>query len=134
MRAVPVTEQDLQVYRKRLQGRRPAIHRSVDEAKPVDKAVVLLKAIVAAGLPGVWYREFTFHETRNWRLDVACPGMKIGVEISGQVHRIKDKFARDREKRNALIFARWKCLEVTPAEVDSGYALMLLEALVREGK
>lgn len=131
------SEQDYQRFLTNYQGRkkRPReAHSATVSPKSEDKAVVLLRAIVEAGVPGVWYREFMFHEARNWRLDVACPEVKIGVEVSGQVHRIKDKFARDREKRNALIFASWRVLEVTPAQVVNGEALALLMALVREKK
>lgn len=97
-----------------------------------DKAVVLLRAIVMAKLPGVWYREFTFHESRGWRIDVALPSQKIGCEIDGGVHRIKDKFARDIEKWNALVMAGWRVIRCTPAQVDSGHALTLLRALVEQ--
>lgn len=101
-----------------------------DKATPTDAAKRLLQAIVEAGIEGPWYREFTFHEDRNWRLDVACPSKKLCVEIDGQVHRIKDKFARDIERHNALIISGWRYIRCTPTQVDTGEALILLKALL----
>jgi very-short-patch-repair endonuclease len=109
------------------------------QAKPEDKAIVLLRAIQASGLRGLWYREFTFHEQRNWRLDVACPhypGLpqereKLGCEIDGGIHRVKGKFLRDMEKHNALTTLGWRWIRCTPAQVENGEALVLLQALVR---
>ena len=82
--------------------------------------------IVAAGLPEP-FREFTFHPTRDWRLDLAWPTHKLAVEIDGQVHRTKERFARDVEKHNALIFAGWRYLRVAPVNVETGSALTLVK-------
>lgn len=101
-------------------------------AKAEDKAVVLLRAIVEAKLPGTWYREFTFHESRGFRLDLADAERRLGCEIDGEVHRIKGKFARDMDKHNLLILAGWRWVRCTPAQVDSGEALALLRALIQE--
>jgi very-short-patch-repair endonuclease len=99
---------------------------------PTDAAKRLLQAILDAKLPGLWCREYTFHAQRDWRLDVACPQDKIGIEVDGGVHRIKKRFLGDMEKSNALIFAGWSVLRVTPAQVDSGFALDLLTAFLHE--
>ncbi len=103
-----------------------------DRLIPTDGAKSLLKAILDANLPGRWYREFTFHAERDWRLDVACPDIALGVEVDGGVHRIKKRFLADIEKHNALVLSGWRYLRVTPAQVKSGYALTLVKALVEE--
>lgn len=108
-----------------------------DSLTPTDGAKRLLKAIIDAKLPGTWYREFTFHEERDWRLDVACPWIgawncKIAIEVDGGVHRIKKRFLGDIEKHNALVISGWRYLRVTPAQVDSGEALTLISALLGE--
>lgn len=102
---------------------------SKDSLTPTDGAKRLLQAILDAKLPGFWCREFTFHEERNWRLDVASPLQKICVEVDGHVHRIKKRFLGDIEKHNALILSGWRYLRFTPAQVESGYALTLIKVL-----
>lgn len=82
--------------------------------------------IIAAGLPEP-FREFTFHPERDWRLDLAWPAIKLAVEIDGQVHRTKERFARDMEKQNALVFHGWRCLRVAPVNVETGSALALVK-------
>lgn len=99
---------------------------------PTDGAKLLLQAILDAGVPGIWYREFTFHEARDWRLDVACPARKVGVEVDGGAHRVKGRFLRDIEKHNALMFAGWRYLRCTPQQVRSGEALALIRAYIGE--
>lgn len=98
---------------------------------PSDGAKRLLQIVVEAGIAGPWYREFTFHEQREWRLDVANPERKICIEVDGAVHRIKKRFLADIEKHNALILAGWRYLRVTPCQVDSGEALVLVQCLCK---
>jgi very-short-patch-repair endonuclease len=98
-----------------------------------DYAAVLLAQIVDAALPGQWFREFTFHESRNWRLDVACPARKLCIEVDSFVHRIRKRFLGDIEKHNALTFAGWHYLRCTPEQVRTGQALALVRAFVTKG-
>jgi very-short-patch-repair endonuclease len=98
---------------------------------PTDATKRLLQAILDEKLPGIWCREFCFHEERNYRLDVACvDGRKLGIECDGAVHRIKKNFLRDLDKHNLLILTGWRYVRVTPAQVDNGEALALVRALV----
>jgi very-short-patch-repair endonuclease len=132
------TEEDYQRFLATYQGSqkhtkaRPGDTNGIQPSQtPTDGAKRLLQAILAAGLPGEWYREFTFHTERNWRLDVACPARKLCVEVDGMVHRIKKRFLGDIEKHNTLVLAGWRYLRVTPAQVDNGEALVLLTALIK---
>lgn len=98
--------------------------------KPAERAglkaeVTLLDQIVASGLPAP-YREFTFHPTRDWRLDLAWPDRKLAVEIDGQVHRTKERFARDMEKMNEAGIAGWMVIRVSPEQVRDGQALSIV--------
>lgn len=102
----------------------------VDAAKqalPAGKAAELsLRAqIVEAGLPEP-YREFTFDDTRDWRLDLAWPSHKLAVEIDGSVHRTKERFARDIEKLNEAGIAGWMVIRVRPEQVRGGQALSIV--------
>ena len=98
------------------------------QALPAGKAaeLSLRYQIVAAGLPAP-FREFTFDDTRDWRLDLAWPSHKLAVEIDGSVHRTKERFARDIEKHNALMFHGWRYLRVAPVNVETGTALDLVK-------
>lgn len=96
-------------------------------AMPAGKAaeLSLRDQIVAAGLPEP-FREFTFHPTRDWRLDLAWPDRKLAIEIDGAVHRTKERFAADMEKFNEAGLAGWTVIRVTPEQVSSGHALAVV--------
>ncbi len=91
--------------------------------------LVLRDQIAAAGLP-VPFREHLFHESRNFRIDLAYPDLKLGIEIDGAVHRIKGRFLSDLQKHNELTLAGWRWIRVTPPQVQSGEALELVRELL----
>lgn len=107
---------------KRTSLRRPSGSAAVGAVKADKWPIVLRDQIVAAELPEP-FREFTFHATRGWRLDLAWPDFKQAIEIDGQVHSIKDKRARDIEKHNALMMAGWVYLRFAPRQVETGEAI-----------
>jgi very-short-patch-repair endonuclease len=129
--SVRLSEAEYRTLRTRTNGLRPQEPRPRRAIlPPTDAAIVLFAQILQAGLPGEWFREFTFHESRHWRLDVACPARKLGIEVDGGVHRIKGKFLRDMEKWNALTFAGWRVVRVTPEQVRTGEALTMMRAFL----
>jgi hypothetical protein len=91
-----------------------------------DYAIMLRAEIELAGLP-LPEREFKFHETRKWRIDLAYTDRKLAIEVDGMVHRIESRFKRDIEKHQALFLAGWSLLRVSTAQVKSGEALRLVE-------
>lgn len=86
--------------------------------------LVLRDQIVDAGLPEP-FREFTFHATRGWRLDLAWPHLKRAIEVDGAVHRIKGRHLADIEKHNALVMAGWQWLRFTPRQVETREAVTM---------
>lgn len=52
--------------------------------------------------------EFPFHPYRKWRLDLAYPDQKIGVEIDGQRHLSNQQQRNDAEKLNAAALMGWR--------------------------
>lgn len=91
-----------------------------------EKAPIALRdQLIARGLPPP-YREFTFHDLRDWRLDLAWPEYKLAIEVDGSVHRTKKRFLSDIEKYNALLEHGWRCIRVTPVMVASGEAIELV--------
>jgi very-short-patch-repair endonuclease len=71
-------------------------------------------------------REYRFLLERRFRFDFALPARKLAVEIDGVVHRIKSRFAADREKGNLATLHGWRVMHFAPAQVRSGDALALL--------
>lgn len=56
---------------------------------------------------------------RNFRLDIAYPQSKLGIEVDGwQNHgKTKDGFQVDREKQNLYTLAGWRILRYTAADI-----------------
>lgn len=69
-------------------------------------------------------------QERKWTLDFAIPERKLGIEVQGGVHRIRDKFRRDIEKRAELMLAGWRILEVDGDSIKDGRAFLWVERLI----
>ena len=59
--------------------------------------------------------EHRFHETRQWRFDVAIPSLKIAIEYEGIMsrksrHTTVTGYTKDCEKYNAATIAGWRVL------------------------
>lgn len=83
--------------------------------------------------------EFRFDSKRRWRLDVAWPAHRIGVEIHGGVFRLGRHtrgtgFTADREKMNAATEAGWQIYEYTTTQVESGEAIRQIERVFKSLK
>jgi very-short-patch-repair endonuclease len=59
---------------------------------------------------------------RKHRADVLFRKERLVVEIQGHAHRIRDKWARDIEKAQLTLFAGYRLLPVTTAQVKTGVA------------
>ena len=95
---------------------------------------MLISHIKAIKLPEP-VREFRFHDTRKWRLDIAWPDHKIAVEIQGGIwqgvnggHTSGTGRTRDMEKGNAARLLGWSVYEFSPDMIKSGDAINTLEA------
>jgi len=53
----------------------------------------------------------------------------LAIEIDGSVHRIKGRFKADLERHNLAQLLGWRVLRFSPADVKSGKAIGVLEAL-----
>ncbi len=96
--------------------------------------------IKAAGLPAP-EREYRFHDTRRWRFDFAWPALLISAEIEGGVwmgkagrHTSPQGYIADCEKYNEAQMAGWLVLRFTPQQVNSGYALGILERAIKRAE
>lgn len=86
-------------------------------------------------------RDYIFHPTRKWELDLAWPDMKVAVEIHGGTRGIYNKktgkrvagrhtqgggFEEDRRKMNQAILLGWRVFEFTTQQVDNREAMAFL--------
>ena len=86
-----------------------------------DYAAQLILMLQAVGLPEP-EREYRFHSRRRWRLDLAYPALRIGIEIEGGTwargrHTRGQGYADDCEKYNAAVLLGWRVLRYTPAQL-----------------
>ena len=103
--------------------------------KPVDLASVLATTLALAGVNG-FVREHRFHPVRLWRLDLAWPALKLGVECEGLMrngkgyHQSPDGMSGDCEKHSALAAMGWRLIRVTGRQIRTGHALHWIEAAI----
>jgi hypothetical protein len=102
-----------------------------------DWADVLVGQIKAKRLPEP-VREYRFGGLggRRWRLDCAWIDMLLAVEVNGSefVHGRHNRglgMAADFEKLNAALLDGWGVLLFTGSQVRNGYAIGLLEKVLR---
>jgi hypothetical protein len=102
----------------------------------------MLAQLRYAGLDTLFEREFAFHPTRKWRLDLftRAPTTPLGIELHGAVSEFnrgrhlrggpQGGFVRDREKINAAIECGIRVLEYWPEVIADGSALAQIERIV----
>lgn len=67
---------------------------------------------------------------RKFKLDVAFVRRKIGFEVQGHVHRIKEQFLRDMKRHNMLTLDGWTMYYVSGDMVRDGSGLQLVKEVV----
>lgn len=103
----------------------PARRRGGSKAKQADKAALFVaewQRLFPKEQPPV--REFIFHPTRKWRLDVSWPDALVAVEIdggtwSGGRHTRGKGFQEDCHKVNAAVALGWHVFRFTPTMLTS---------------
>jgi hypothetical protein len=102
--------------------------------KPVDLASKLAEQLTLAGWR-TFVREYHFHPARRWRLDIAFPDVKLGVECEGVGpkgkpgrHQLTQHLHANTEKHSAIAVAGWRLIRVTGRQIQSGHALRWVEA------
>ena len=73
---------------------------------------------------------------RRFRFDYAYIAARLAVEIQGQIwrkggHTSGHGITRDAEKLNELACIGWRCLHITPEQIDSGEAKDWTERALR---
>jgi len=116
-------------------GQRRATHYRAPEPIRATAPDLLAAQCKMGGLPEP-QRELRFHDTRRWRFDLAWPVLRIAVEVDGGIwnygrHNRASGWLADQEKLNEAAILGWRILHVTPAQVNSGEALNLIERIVK---
>lgn len=80
------------------------------EARPLTEIKLMLQLMNVD-----FVAEHRFHETRQWRFDIAIPAMKIAIEYEGIMsrksrHTTVTGYTKDCEKYNAATIAGWRVL------------------------
>lgn len=80
------------------------------EARPLKEMKLILQLMKID-----FISELRFHETRQWRFDIAIPAMKIAIEYEGIMsrksrHTTVTGYTKDCEKYNAATIAGWRVL------------------------
>ena len=105
-----------------------------------DAEDALAQQIYLIGLP-VPEREWRFTGPtgkRRWQVDFCWPDRRVCVELEGGVwkvgrHNSPTGFLKDMDKYNELALAGYTLVRATPAMVDSGAALDLIERALGRG-
>lgn len=78
-------------------------------------------------------KEWGFHHTRNWRLDIAWPSNDppLALEVEGGAwtrgrHTRGKGFMNDMEKYNALTCEGWRLIRTTPDKLHTVETLELV--------
>jgi hypothetical protein len=76
--------------------------------------------------------QHVFARPRRWRFDFAWPAVLVAAEVEGGSwikghHSFGKGFEADCEKYNAATLLGWRVYRVTPAMIDDGRALALVE-------
>lgn len=90
--------------------------KKVIRKKPESKVTEMMLLLRLAGIE--FETEYKFHPKRKWRLDIAIPEAKIGIEYEGifskkSRHTTISGFTGDIEKYNAAASLGWTILRYT---------------------
>ena len=130
----------LPLWPRRARSRRVGVvsHPAMRESQPEREFAFQLQHSNIQHLPYV--RDFRFAQLhgRRFEIDFAWLDARLGVEIQGGIwrrgggaHSRPANLERDVEKAQAALRLSWRIVPVTPQQVKSGYALELIEELLR---
>ena len=119
-------------YAARLNKATKTKPKAKESQQPSAIEELMAAQIAAAGLPEP-VREYPHLRGSRHRLDFAWEGRKIGLEVQGMPHRIKERFEADITKRALGLLQGWRVLEVSGKAIKDGRAIEWLKQLLKEG-
>jgi hypothetical protein len=81
--------------------------------------------IPTKGIPGT---------PKSYKADIACPEIKLAIEVDGHSHTLPSKREEDRKKEKALESLGWKVLRFWNQEIDTDIDGCLARIREAEGK
>jgi len=86
------------------------------------KQKILINKFIDNSLPAP-VLEYRFYPDRKWKIDIAYPGLKIGIEIEGGLwiygrHNRPASMIKDMEKYNKMAEMGWYLLRYQPNKID----------------
>jgi very-short-patch-repair endonuclease len=102
---------------------------SIRKPRGNEAEQVLAFQCLADGLTD-FEQEYVFCASRKYRLDLAFPTQKVGIEIDGSIF---SQGAHSRPlgiMRDMLVLCGWRVLRYTPQQVRAGDAIEGLKALL----
>ncbi|WP_232663818.1 endonuclease domain-containing protein [Pseudonocardia sp. TRM90224] len=93
----------------------PAVVRLADPLSESPMETRIRLAIVLAGLPPPTLQ----HPVGPFRLDLAYPDVRLGIEYDGRDHRTQERAMRDLNREAYLTRAGWRMLRFRAAEVHN---------------
>ena len=110
---------------------KPAKKEAPAKQQPSEIEELMAGMIAGAGLPEP-VREYPYLRGSRHRLDFCWPSRKIGLEVQGMPHRIKERFEADIGKRALGLLQGWRILEVSGKAIKDGRAIEWLKQLLKE--
>ena len=133
--AIRMTPEEYERHQARVKGATGRECPEQPKAKPAKKLrtespleAEFARQIAAAGIE--MEREFRPIPGRKFRLDFAIPSRKLAVECEGRVHRIKERWLADLERRNLLQLDGWIVMYVCREQIFSGEAIGWLKQMM----
>jgi very-short-patch-repair endonuclease len=110
---------DLVSWRRQLERLRQhdvvAVRRAAELCDPRAESLPESRLRVVLALAGI--ETVPQHEVRadgrTYRLDLAVPSHRLGIEYDGTWHALREQLDRDRQRLNALAAAGWEVVHVT---------------------
>jgi len=103
-------------------------------AKLYYKEVIVSAYFKEMGLPPCVY-EYRHIPNRKFRLDIAWPELRIGIEVQGGLHMksghsTASGLRKDMEKRNLGLIEGWRVLECEPANLCMKETVDMVKAIL----
>lgn len=124
------TERDLATKTgKAVKVRKQSASRKTGKAESEIEALLDLQ-MRGAKLPTPEHN-FRFFDGRGFEFDRCWVQFRVGLDIQGNVHRIKSRFEADIEKAAIAEMEGWTFLRVSGAFIRSGVALVWITAILQ---
>lgn len=109
--------------------------KNANKGKSLPQKADLFLTLLNQRYSQTWEAEYKFHPVRKWRMDFACPELKICIEIDGGIfiggrHSRPIGMLKDNEKLNTAASMGWLVLKFTPQQKTKTETFELIDKAV----